>query len=152
VLGEALVFASIHRGSVSGYVNHFGAIIDEELVALPRAPSPHTKNTLSKDFRILRTAVFGPDENRKLMDLRRSGTMEAIAGDATAEQIGQTLGNDFKNSKKLQTTYAPNHLASVKKVEAARRKGRKALASADHQFRPLTFDWEGGSEEENGSP
>lgn len=113
----------------------------------PRAPSPYTKNTLAKDFRILRTAVFGSDDNRKLMDLRRSGTMEAIAGDATAEQIGQTLGNDFKNSKKLQTTYAPNHLASVKKVEEARAKGRKALAPADHQFKPLTFDWEGGSEE-----
>lgn len=117
----------------------------------PQAPAPYTKNTLAKDFRTLRTIVFGPNEKRKLMDLRRSGTMEAVAGNATAEQIGQTLGNDFKNSKKLQTTYAPNHLASVKQVEAARRRGRKLLASAEHQFKPLKFDWETGSEQKNGS-
>jgi hypothetical protein len=117
----------------------------------PHEPAPYTKNTLAKDFRILRTTVFGPHEKRKLMDLRRSGTMEAVAGDATAEQIGQTLGNDFKNSKKLQTTYAPNHLASIKKVNAARERGRKALATTEHQFKPLKFDWETDLQQEGGS-
>lgn len=80
------------------------------------------------------------------MDLRRSDTMEAVAGDATAAQIGQTLGNNFETSKALQTTYAPNHLASVKKVDAARRRGRRQIGSAENQFKPLKFDWEDADE------
>mgnify|MGYP001090610846 FL=1 len=108
----------------------------------PRDPSPYTKNTLAKDFRILRTDVFGPDEKRKLLDLRRSGTIEAIVGDATAEQVGVTLGNSFGTSKKIQVTYTPNQLETVKKVAEARKRGRAALTSAKHQVRPLTFDWE----------
>jgi len=112
----------------------------------PRDPAPYTKNSLAKDFRDLRASVFGPDEKRTLMDLRRSGAMEAVAGDATAAQIGQAMGNHFEQSKKLQTTYAPNHRASVKKVDEARRRGRRAMGRADQRAKPLTFDWEDDSE------
>lgn len=116
----------------------------------PQDPAPYTRNSLGADFRLLRRTVFGPAEDRKLMDLRRSGTMEAIAGKASAAQIGQTLGNAYATSKKLQTTYGPNHLASVKEVEAARLKGREAMASAEHQFKPLRFDWENEFNENQG--
>src|SRR5690606_42158522 len=59
-----------------------------------------------------------------------------------SEQVGVTLGNSFGTSKKIQVTYTPNQLETVKKVAEARKRGRAALTSAKHQVRPLTFDWE----------
>jgi hypothetical protein len=72
----------------------------------------------------VRALVFGPGETRTLADFRRSGTVEAIRGGASAEQIGDKLANDFATSANLQKTYAPVDLATVRQADAARRKAR----------------------------
>ncbi|MFD1983068.1 hypothetical protein ACFSOZ_10325 [Mesorhizobium newzealandense] len=41
---------------------------------------PYTKVSLVDDFADLRTLVFGAGEKRRLMDMRRSGAVEANAG------------------------------------------------------------------------
>jgi hypothetical protein len=75
---------------------------------------------LGDDFR----AIRGDGETRTLADFRRSGTVEAIRGGATAEDIGIGMGNDFARSKLLQKTYAPTDFSAHAKVREARRKGR----------------------------
>jgi hypothetical protein len=55
-------------------------------------PAPYTKDKLGRDFREVRSAVFGPDERRQIQDMRRSGTVEAFAG-------GRMLRGCPKNSR-----------------------------------------------------
>lgn len=46
----------------------------------PRNPVPYTKDKLVSDFAELRPQVFGGGETRRLMDIRRTGSVEANAG------------------------------------------------------------------------
>jgi hypothetical protein len=85
-----------------------------------RSGHAYSKDTLGDDFR----AIRGDGETRTLADFRRSGTVEAIRGGATAEDIGIGMGNDFARSKLLQKTYAPTDFSAHAKVREARRKGR----------------------------
>jgi hypothetical protein len=85
-----------------------------------RSGAPYSKDTLGDDFR----AIRGPGERRTLADFRRSGTVEAIRGGATAEDIGFGMGNDFARSKSLQKTYAPANFETHKKVREARNRSR----------------------------
>lgn len=90
-----------------------------------RSGAPYSKDTLGDDFRAVRAAVFGTGEDRKLSDFRRSGTVEAMRGGATAEEIGNKLANDFKTNANLQKTYAPVDLESVRAADEARKRGRR---------------------------
>ena len=90
-----------------------------------RSGRPYSKDTLGDDFRDVRAIVFGEGERRTLADFRRSGAVEAIRGGADAEAVGTKLANDFASSAFLQKTYAPVDLATVRKADQARRKGRK---------------------------
>jgi len=111
-------------------------VLDAYLVCLgadiaPNAPlfrnrsgAPYSKDTLGDDFRDVRAIVFGEGERRTLADFRRSGAVEALRGGASAEGVGTKLANDFGSSAFLQKTYAPVDLATVRKVDEARRRGR----------------------------
>jgi hypothetical protein len=44
-----------------------------------RSGAAYSKETLNKDFAKVRARVFGPAETRKIMDIRRSGAVEAMA-------------------------------------------------------------------------
>ncbi|MFC3693369.1 hypothetical protein [Chenggangzhangella methanolivorans] len=90
----------------------------------PWPSRPFTKDKLAEDFREVRTAVFGAAENRKMSDMRRSGAVEAIAGDTTAEKLSRAMGNTLSNSNQLFETYAPIELAPLRDVAKARIKGR----------------------------
>jgi hypothetical protein len=94
-----------------------------------RSGAPYSKDTLGDDFRAVRTMVFGEGERRTLADFRRSGAVEAIRGGADAEGIGNKLANDFKQSAFLQKTYAPVDLDTVRRVDEARRKGRRRVST-----------------------
>ena len=52
-----------------------------------RSRAAYSKDTLGDDFRAVRARIF-PGDTRMLMDARRSGATEALAGGASAEQIG----------------------------------------------------------------
>lgn len=90
----------------------------------PRAGVPYTKDSLGDDFRDVRRLVFGPDEKRRLMDMRRSGAVEAIAGGASDGALSAKMANTLSDSKALQRTYLPVDKATVELADEARKRGR----------------------------
>ena len=93
----------------------------------PRAGSPYTKSSLVQDFAEVRLLTFGPAEKRMLMDMRRSGAVEAMAGGASAEAMSAKLANSMDQNKALWKTYLPVDPATVQGVDAARLRGRGML-------------------------
>jgi hypothetical protein len=92
-----------------------------------RSGAAYSKDTLGDDFRDLRALVFGVAEGRKLADLRRSGSVEALAGDASMEAIAAKMGNDIDQNKELRKVYLPHAPAVVEMADAARLKGRARM-------------------------
>lgn len=93
-----------------------------------RSGQPYTKDTLGDDFRDVRAAEFGPLERRTIgHDFRRTGAVEAIAGDATPAALAHAMGNTLSASNALFATYVPINRTSLDAVIAARRIGRRRL-------------------------
>jgi hypothetical protein len=92
-----------------------------------RSGAPYSKDTLGDDFRTVRAAAFGEREQRTLADFRRSGAIEAIAGDATPAALAHAMGNTLSASNALFATYVPVNLATIRSVTEARRRGRSKL-------------------------
>ncbi|WP_371346527.1 hypothetical protein [Ancylobacter sp. IITR112] len=90
-------------------------------------PRPYSKDKLGKDFAAIRAAVFGEGENRQLADMRRSGTVEAFAGGASPGSVSAKMANTLSASTRLQKTYAPVHIATVRQVDDAREIGRARI-------------------------
>lgn len=88
---------------------------------------PYTREQLGKHFVEVREAEFGPDEKRQLRDMRRSGTVEAMAGGASDEVVGEKMANNFASDRMLKTTYNPTHVVKVRKADQAREIGRQRL-------------------------
>ncbi|SEE05779.1 hypothetical protein SAMN05444161_4741 [Rhizobiales bacterium GAS191] len=91
-----------------------------------RSGAAYSKDTLGDDFRAVRAVVF-PGDDRKLMDARRSASTEALAGGATAEQVGSKMANSIATNRDLERTYFPVSNAVVKIVDGARLAGRRAI-------------------------
>lgn len=91
-----------------------------------RSGRPYSKDTLGDDFRLIREEVF-PGDLRQLQDLRRSGAVEAMAGDVEAGALAAKMANTLNQSAELQRTYLPSRLAVVRSADDARRRGRKRL-------------------------
>ena len=98
---------------------------------------PYTKDPLIDDFADLRRRVFGKEEKRRLMDMRRSGAVEARAGGASIEHLAAKMGNGIDQNRELQKVYLPVDVASVESADDARRKGRTKLASEQIGFKKL---------------
>ena len=103
----------------------------------PRNPVPYTKDKLVSDFAELRLELFGSGETRRLMDMRRTGSVEANAGGASVEAMAAKMGNSIDENRKLQKDYMPVNAAAIRTVDEARKKGRKILAEEQNQFRKL---------------
>lgn len=103
----------------------------------PRVPVPYTKDKLVSDFAELRLELFGPDETRRLMDMRRTGAVEANAGGASVESMAAKMGNSIDQNRKLQKTYMPVNAAAVRAADEARKKGRKLLGEEHNEFKKL---------------
>lgn len=93
----------------------------------PHRPRPYSKDRLVKDFAAVRAAEFGPEETRRLMDMRRSGSVEAVAGQVDAGALAAKMGNTIDESRELQKTYLPGQVAVVRQVDEARVIGRRRL-------------------------
>ncbi len=78
----------------------------------------------TKEFRKLCEQVF-PGDLRQMRDMRRSGTVEAFAGGATAADVGTKMANSIGRSNVLMATYNPVDLASVRRADDARLIGRR---------------------------
>lgn len=91
-----------------------------------RSGTPYTKNSLAEDFRDIRAIVL-PGDDRKLMDMRRSGAVEAMAGGAEGGALSAKMANTLSDSKTLQRTYLPVDKASVDLADEARKRGRRRI-------------------------
>jgi hypothetical protein len=94
-----------------------------------RSGGPYREDTLSDDFAAIRELEF-PGDKRKLMDLRRSGTVEAVVGSEGEDfsmKLSAKLANSIDTSNELQKTYSPANIIPVQDVDAARVRGRKRL-------------------------
>jgi hypothetical protein len=91
-----------------------------------RSGAAYSKDTLGDDFRAVRAAVF-PGDTRKLMDTRRSGAVEALAGGMGADQIGGKLANSISTNRELERTYLPGNAAVVRLVDKGRLVGQAAI-------------------------
>ena len=91
-----------------------------------RSGRAYSSDTMGDDFRDIRLALFGSDDRRAMIDLRRSGAVEAIRGGADAEGLSAKMANNLSASNAIHKTYVPVDLATVRGVDAARRKGRRS--------------------------
>ncbi|MCG6115053.1 MAG: hypothetical protein MEQ84_07625 [Mesorhizobium sp.] len=91
-----------------------------------RRGAAYRKNSLAEDFRDIRKLVF-PGDDRKMLDFRRSGSTEAVAGGVDGTVLSAKLANSLSESKKLEQTYVPVQVEMVRRADAARLEGRRAL-------------------------
>jgi hypothetical protein len=110
---------------VSEYLSGTKRLPDAVLFRM-RGGSPYREATLAHDFSALRAIVF-PGDKRKLMDMRRSGTIEAVAGGADAVGIAAKMANSISRSNALHKTYAPVSIEAVRNADAARLEGRRRM-------------------------
>jgi hypothetical protein len=114
---------------LGAYLEKLGATLaGDAYIFRNRSGQPYSKDTLGDDFRTVRAAEFGPLERRMLgHDFRRSGAVEAIAGNATPAALAHAMGNTLNASNTLFATYVPVNAATIKSVAEARKKGRRVL-------------------------
>jgi hypothetical protein len=100
----------------------------------PWPPRPYTSDRLGIDFRHIRGLVFGPDDERQIQDMRRSGAVEAMRGDAPPTKLSATMANTIASSNRLHRTYVPVDVASVRDVDEARAIARERSKSKKLQL------------------
>ena len=117
------------------------ALLDRYLAGLPftvpadqpfirnRSGRCYSKDTLGDDFRDVRAVVF-PGDARRLMDMRRTGNVEAVVGGAEPAQLSAKLANTLSQSNQIFETYSPVQLATVREADKARAEGRRRLRKA----------------------
>lgn len=128
---SALAYAPITRRAakvMDAYLADRKVVDLERPLFRTRRDSDYRKNSLAEDFRDIRNLVF-PNDPRTLMDIRRSGALEASAGEVDPKALSDVMGNTISESKALQRTYTPAQIATAAKVPEARRKGRRARAA-----------------------
>jgi hypothetical protein len=94
---------------------------------LNRSGAPYSKDTLGDDFRDVRAIVFGKTERRQMLDFRRSGAVESIAGGARPADLAHAMGNTLSASNALFETYVPSNRTTIHQVHEARKIGRRAI-------------------------
>jgi hypothetical protein len=115
------------EGLVSAYLDHLGAQrLPDAILFRTRTGKAYQDARLSRDFEIVRELVF-PGDDRRLMDMRRSGTVEAVAGGADAIGLSAKLANSIGRSNALHKTYAPVEIEAVRKTDEARFRGRQKM-------------------------
>jgi hypothetical protein len=92
-------------------------------------PQPYSGSKMDRDFREIRTGVFGKNEQRQLADMRRSGAVEPDAGGTTDTDLSNKMANTINASARLRKTYNPVNVASVPPADQARQRGREAIKS-----------------------
>jgi hypothetical protein len=124
----ARIVAAYLRGN--GRPGDVTARLPDAFLFRTRSGGPYRDDTLADDFAAVRAAAF-PGDSRRLMDMRRSGAVEAVAGDASPTGLAAKMANSIDRSNTLHKTYAPVSLDAVRGVDEARLRGRaKATRTA----------------------
>jgi hypothetical protein len=95
-----------------------------------RSGGAYSRETLGHDFAAVRAVAF-PADKRRLMDMRRSGVVEAVAGDAGPIGLAAKLANSIGRSNTLHKTYAPVDIEAVRGTDDARLKGRRRIRAGN---------------------
>ena len=99
---------------------------------------PYTKSSLNQDFRKVRKLAFGPEEERQLQDMRRSGAVEGDVGGASVEDQSNKMANTVSRNERLRKTYNPVNVVSARRFDEARVKGAKLLEQKEAKSIPST--------------
>jgi hypothetical protein len=114
---------------VESYLGHVGVELHPDAILFRnRSGGVYWEATLAHDFAALRDLVF-PGDKRRLMDMRRSGAVEAIAGNVDALGLSAKLANSIGHSNALHKTYAPVDIEAVRNADRARLRGRSKMRS-----------------------
>jgi hypothetical protein len=97
-----------------------------------RSGNVYGRETLGHDFAAVRAVTF-PRDKRRLMDMRRSGVVEAVAGNVGPLGLAAKLANSIGRSNKLHKTYAPVDIEAVRSADIARLKGRRRIRAVNKQ-------------------
>jgi hypothetical protein len=114
------------RGSAHFWASRAG----EPIEGRPQVPRPYTRDKLGKDFRKICAAEF-PGDTRKVMDIRRSGAVEARAGAVAMrfdlKSLAGAMANTIDASGALRGTYLPPDATATRLTNDARAAGRRRL-------------------------
>jgi hypothetical protein len=91
-------------------------------------------STAAKHRRMISPAVRDlvfPGDKRRLMDMRRSGAVEAIAGGAGPLDLAAKLANSIGRSNTLHKTDAPVDIEAARDTDAARLRGRQRMRAVN---------------------
>ena len=88
--------------------------------------TPYTMFSLARDFRLVRKRIL-PGDTRRMMDMRRSGAIEAGAGEVDPIALANKMANSIDKSGELQEAYLPRQVAVVRLADDARKRGRSRL-------------------------
>lgn len=112
---------------VDAYEKKMGtAALPDAFLFRNRSGAPYRDDTLCDDFADVRQKTF-PGDKRQLRDMRRSGTVEAVAGGAEAMGLASKLANSIDRSNAIHKTYSPVDHATVVNVDEARLRGRAKI-------------------------
>ena len=127
--GVEVVGTLTKRGAwaLDGYLARLGVALSPDAhIFRNRSGEAYTADTLGDDFRDVRAVVF-PNDTRILIDIRRSGAVEALAGEADPAAMAAKMGNTIEKNRQLAETYLPRKAATVRLVDEARKRGRQRL-------------------------
>lgn len=116
---------------IDAYLVHLGKTVtikDDAPMFRNRSGDAYRKDSLGDDFRTVRALEF-PGDKRKLMDFRRSGAVEALAGDVAPSALAGKMANTIDQSRDLQATYLPHNATLVRLADHARSRGRSRMRS-----------------------
>jgi integrase len=113
---------------LKAYLSTLGAkLLPTAPILRNRSGAAYSKETLNKDFAKVRASVLGLSEKRWIMDMRRSGAVEAMAGKVDDGALAAKMANTIDQARELQRTYLPVDPVSVARADDARRRGRGRL-------------------------
>jgi len=116
---------------LADYLEKLGVTVTgDAFIFRNRSGAPYSKDTRGDDFRDVRSKLCGPDEMRTLADFRRSGSMEAVAGQAAPAALAHVMGNSLDRCHQLFRTNCPVNVVSLQDVAEAREHRAKRPADA----------------------
>jgi hypothetical protein len=116
---------------VAVYLDQLGTErLPDAILFRNRSGNAYREDTLGDDFAAVRALAF-PGDTRRLMDMRRSGVVEAIVGDVGPLGLSAKLANSIERSNTLHKTYAPLDIEAVRNADAARLRGRRRIRAGN---------------------
>jgi hypothetical protein len=87
--------------------------------------------SISKAFARVRAREF-PGDQRTMLDMRRSGALEALAGSVDPGALGAKMANSIASARDLQNTYLPDDATVIRRADEARIRGRSILRNSSN--------------------